>query len=103
MSASDELRCHFSGDIPKDATSRATCEHCQAIRPSGVTHVEIMKCRRKGPPSRGLGDTIAKVTRATGIDAAVSIVEKVTGVDCGCAGRVQSLNAAVPYTPPPQT
>lgn len=49
--------------------------------------------------SRGLGDTIAKVTRATKIDTAVKAVAKVvTGnEDCGCAARQEALNKMFPY------
>lgn len=40
--------------------------------------------------SRGLGDTIEKVTTATGIK---KIVEKASkGKDCGCAERKNKLN-----------
>ena len=31
--------------------------------------------------SKGLGDTVAKITKATGID---KLVHKVVGEDCGC-------------------
>lgn len=49
-------------------------------------------------PSRGLGDTIAKVTHAIGLDVvAESIVKAVTGKGCGCKKRQAVLNAAVPY------
>lgn len=48
--------------------------------------------------SRGLGDTIDKITTATGIKAAVKTVAKVAGVDdCGCEARRNALNEAVPY------
>jgi hypothetical protein len=52
--------------------------------------------QRHGLPirSRGLGDTIAKITHATGIDR---VVKAVTGSDCGCAKRQQWLNEVVPY------
>tara|TARA_R100001082_G_scaffold87810_2_gene54228 strand:- start:1724 stop:1888 length:165 start_codon:yes stop_codon:yes gene_type:complete len=44
--------------------------------------------------SRGLGDTIEKFTKATGIK---KVVEKVTGKDCGCKKRREALNKAFPY------
>ena len=47
--------------------------------------------------SRGLGDTIAKVTHATGVEAIVKKIEKVTGVDCRCRGRQEKLNKLIPY------
>jgi hypothetical protein len=39
-----------------------------------------------------LGDTIEKVTTATGIKAAVDYVAKKTGKDCGCGKRKAALN-----------
>jgi hypothetical protein len=48
-------------------------------------------------PSRGLGDTIAKLTHATGIDKVVKAVTKNRPGGCGCAGRQAALNRAVPY------
>jgi hypothetical protein len=45
--------------------------------------------------SKGLGDSIEKFTKATGIK---KIVDKVTGEkDCGCAKRKEALNKAFPY------
>ena len=47
-------------------------------------------------PSRGLGDTVKKITHAIGIDKAV---EKVFGTKgCGCAKRQSKLNELVPYS-----
>ncbi len=34
--------------------------------------------------SKGLGDDIAKITKATGIKAVVDKVSEITGVPCGC-------------------
>jgi len=42
----------------------------------------------------GLGDVVAKVTRATGIDV---IVKKLAGDDCGCEERRKSLNEKFPF------
>jgi len=46
------------------------------------------------PPMRGLGDLVEKVAEKTGIK---KVVEKVAGKDCGCAGRRDKLNKAVPF------
>jgi len=48
-------------------------------------------------PSRGLGDTIAKVTHVTGIAGVVHKVTKALGYDCGCTRRQDILNKLVPY------
>lgn len=50
-------------------------------------------------PSRGLGDTVAKIARKTGIARAVRAVEKMTGKPCGCSKRQAKLNEAMPFRP----
>ncbi len=47
--------------------------------------------------SKGLGDTIHKVTTATGIKKVVDTVSKATGKDCGCKNRRKALNELFPY------
>tara|TARA_R110000744_G_scaffold254929_2_gene370480 strand:+ start:309 stop:488 length:180 start_codon:yes stop_codon:yes gene_type:complete len=47
--------------------------------------------------SRGLGDSVARFTEATGIKKVVDTVTKVTGKDCGCNKRKDALNRAFPY------
>lgn len=42
--------------------------------------------------SKGLGDTIEKITTATGIKKVVDTVSKTTGKDCGCGKRKEALN-----------
>ena len=49
--------------------------------------------------SKGLGDTIEKITKATGIKKVVDTVAKVTGKDCGCNKRKNTLNEKFPYNP----
>lgn len=44
--------------------------------------------------SKGLGDTIAKITKATGIDKAVKAI---VGEDCGCDERKETLNKLFKY------
>ena len=47
--------------------------------------------------SKGLGDTIEKFTKATGIK---KIVETVAGKkDCGCGKRQKTINKMFPYNP----
>ena len=43
--------------------------------------------------SKGLGDTIAKITKVTGIK---KVVEAITD-DCGCDERQDTLNRVFPY------
>ena len=47
--------------------------------------------------SKGLGDTIEKITKVTGIKKVVEKVSEVTGKDCGCAERKDTLNRLFPY------
>lgn len=47
--------------------------------------------------SKGLGDSIEKITKATGIKAAVDAVSKVTKKPCGCGKRKDKLNKMFPY------
>jgi hypothetical protein len=49
--------------------------------------------------SKGLGDTIAKVTHAVGLDKVAETVAKAVGKeDCGCSKRQQKLNDMFPYS-----
>ena len=48
--------------------------------------------------SKGIGDTIAKFTKATGIHSLAQMGAKAMGKkDCGCKKRQQALNKAFPY------
>jgi hypothetical protein len=48
--------------------------------------------------SKGLGDTIAKITNATGLDKVADVVAKAAGAeDCGCNKRRKTLNEIFPY------
>ena len=47
--------------------------------------------------SKGLGDTVEKITTATGIKKVVDKISEVTGKDCGCAQRKEALNKKFPY------
>ena len=47
--------------------------------------------------SKGLGDTVAKFTKVTGIKKVVDTVNKVTGKNCNCGKRQDTLNRLFPY------
>jgi len=48
--------------------------------------------------SKGLGDSIEKLTKATGIKNIVDQVNKLRGKkDCGCGKRKDQLNKKFPY------
>ena len=50
--------------------------------------------------SEGVGDTVEKITKATGIKAAVDGVFDALGKDCGCDKRKETLNKMFPYNKP---
>jgi len=52
----------------------------------------------KGQKSKGLGDTIAKVTSATKLDKLAEKIAHIVGQeDCGCSERQETLNKLFPY------
>ena len=46
--------------------------------------------------SKGLGDDIEKITKATGIKKVVDTFAELTGIDCGCDARKEKLNKLFP-------
>lgn len=52
------------------------------------------RCEHYDGPDRGLGDTVHRVARATGV---ARVVKRVTSGKCGCQKRRESLNDAVPF------
>ena len=49
---------------------------------------------------KGLGDTVERVTKATGIKKATDIIFDKLGMDCGCDKRKEKLNKLFPYKKP---
>ena len=47
--------------------------------------------------SKGLGDTVEKISKTVGADKVAKVYEKVTGKSCGCAARRDKLNRVFPY------
>ena len=57
----------------------------------------LLKLMRKNK-SKGLGDTIQKITNATGLSALTNMLqEKGVIKDCGCNKRKEKLNKRFPY------
>jgi hypothetical protein len=57
-----------------------------------------MNNNTKKGASRGLGDSIARFTRSTGINNLAQLGAKAMGKkDCGCNKRKEALNKAFPY------
>lgn len=86
----DQPKCHWAGGLPASGTE-SKCDHCQRM----VSKAGVLRCRMSGPRVQGLGDVIAKVTHATGIDR---VVKAVTG-GCGCDKRQSLLNRVMPIGP----
>ena len=61
--------------------------------------VKAKKATRKkaAPKSKGLGDSVEKFTKATGIKKVVGKISEATGIDCGCDERKKLLNKWFPY------
>ena len=53
--------------------------------------------RKNKMKSKGLGDTVEKITTITGIKRIVDKVAEATGKDCGCNKRKEALNKIMPY------
>jgi len=47
--------------------------------------------------SRGLGDTITKITKTTGLKKATKLLFDLFNADCGCTERQAKLNRMFPY------
>ena len=48
--------------------------------------------------SKGLGDSVEKITKATGLKTLMDLMAESTGrKDCGCKKRKQWLNKKFPY------
>lgn len=47
--------------------------------------------------SKGLGDTVEKFTKATGIKTVVDKVSEGLNIPCGCQHRKEKLNKIFPY------
>lgn len=81
--ASDRL-VKASGAVPESLCQEGVCPYFNVPRLN----------------SRGLGDTVHKITHALGID---TIVHTVVGEDCGCGERKEWLNNLLPYQQAPVT
>ena len=46
---------------------------------------------------KGLGDTVERITKAAGLKKITEAISKVTGKDCGCGKRKDTLNRLFPY------
>lgn len=89
------LVMHYDVPLP-EAYARLMRDEINLI-PRFVAAVESVAETVTMNESRGLGDTVAKITHATGIDKLAALYTQVTGKDCGCTRRQEFLNKLVPY------
>jgi len=57
----------------------------------------LLKFNFMAKKSKGLGDSIEKITKVTGIKKVVDTVSNVVKKDCGCGKRKDTLNRLFPY------
>lgn len=62
-----------------------------------IEHEAFLRREGFAFPARGLGDSVARITQATGIATVVDRISQATGRDCGCGGRRGLLNRVAPY------
>ena len=55
-----------------------------------------MKVRTQIKAGKGLGDRVYDFTHVTGLNRLAELYSNVTGCDCGCERRRQTLNQWVP-------
>jgi hypothetical protein len=57
-----------------------------------------MKVKTNLKAGQPLGDRVANLTQATGLDKLAELYTQVTGLDCGCQQRQELLNHLFPST-----
>lgn len=70
--------------------------NCEELDKRTKAYKECIKSKK----DEGLGDTIERITKATGIKKAVDYVFDKLGVDCGCEARKEKLNKLFKYDVP---
>ncbi len=56
-----------------------------------------MKVKTEIKSGRGLGDAVADLAHLTGMDKLAQAYERLTGKDCGCEQRRETLNKILPF------
>lgn len=75
-------------------------EFVKSSQPDIVVFYEQMEGywnKQNDRPCEGLGDTIAKITHATGLSKLSEIYTQITGKPCHCRERQDALNKLFPY------
>ncbi len=77
---------------------RRQCRHPERPHGERPSPGSCRRCTLYQGPDRGLGDTVARFTRVTGIAGVVERVARAAGKDCGCEKRRERLNEAVRFS-----
>ncbi len=72
------------------------CEYCNLEKASDYKE-PIPRAWTTDMPSKGIGDTVVKITQATGVRRIVKTVSKIIGIPCECEERQEWLNEKFPY------
>lgn len=90
------MNCHCSnsGYCPTHRRMMSELRHRQCRDEPGYFEAfqADLKRQSEGVQSRGLGDTVKRITDATGITQLAKLYKSITGNDCGCTGRQQKWN-----------
>ena len=73
------------------------CVHAKASRTFKGPE-SCVDCKWYAGSHRGLGDVVASVVSAVGVDRIVGAVEHLAKKDCGCGQRRAAMNAAFPFS-----
>ena len=86
-----KYRCTSNRLLHRDANNVASsvCESCPYRNRPNIADAASRP--------RGLGDSVAKLTKATGLDKLAHAYTKITGKSCGCGERQAKLNQLFPY------
>lgn len=78
--------------------SRVRCVRCgRIVKTPYVAEPERVKAPCRSSKSLGLGDTVAKVFKITGITTLAKVAYRFVGKSCNCDNRQDKLNRIVPY------
>lgn len=90
-----------------DVTGGGCCSHPeQPHGPKISGGVCLRVCEKYDGPARGLGDTVERLAKLSGVKGVVkageAVASAITGkkADCGCSQRRAALNEVMPYALP---
>lgn len=88
------INCEFATVTIRGSSVSIYCG--AGLHQGAPTFTQCRAC--KNYKSQGLGDTVEKVTRATGVARAAEFIASKSKKDCGCLKRKEKLNNRFPYS-----